>query len=378
MSEFTLPDFLSGTEPEEIHQRMMNALPEDIDDMPGGFPWDFTFPTALIASQLLNFQLPRTLMLMYPQYAWGEWLDLHGVQAGVYRKTAGKAAGKIKIEGEAGTVIPEGFVVCTEATADAPSLAYRTEKEALIGEEGHVEIPILAEAAGTAHNVRSGTIRLSLKSWKGITGIENPEPVTGGTEQETDEAYRTRILEAFAGKDVSYIGNDTDYIRWAKEVTGIGDCIVIPAWNGPGTVKLVLIDSNGAPANEHLLQEVYEHIVSPADRSKRLLPTACADLTVTAASTVQVTYQCHGLKFDHTTDLEQIKKDFCELLKPVYTEAKQEGILRYNQVRPVVTDIPGVEDFDTFLMQGAMENIVLSKEEYPETGDHQLDFAAKE
>lgn len=378
MSEFTLPDFLSGTEPEEIHQRMMNALPKDIDDMPGGFPWDFTFPTALVASQLLNFQLPRTLMLMYPQYAWGEWLDLHGVQAGVYRKTAGKAAGKIKIEGEAGTVIPEGFVVCTEATADAPSLAYRTEEEALIGEEGHVEIPILAEAAGTAHNVRSGTIRLSLKSWKGITGIENPEPVTGGTEQETDEAYRTRILEAFAGKDVSYIGNDTDYIRWAKEVTGIGDCIVIPAWNGPGTVKLVLIDSNGAPANEHLLQEVYEHIVSPADRSKRLLPTACADLTVTAASTVQVTYQCHGLKFDRTTDLEQIKKDFCELLKPVYTEAKQEGILRYNQVRPVVTDIPGVEDFDTFLMQGAMENIVLSKEEYPETGDHQLDFAAKE
>ena len=38
--EFLRPDFLDGTSPEEIQERMMNELPADIDDMPGGFPYD--------------------------------------------------------------------------------------------------------------------------------------------------------------------------------------------------------------------------------------------------------------------------------------------------------------------------------------------------
>lgn len=83
--EFTPPEFVDGAEPEEIQQRMMDALPDGIDDMPGGFPYDFTMPTAIEKSELIQFHLVRTLMLMYPQYAWDEWLDLHAAAAGVER-----------------------------------------------------------------------------------------------------------------------------------------------------------------------------------------------------------------------------------------------------------------------------------------------------
>ena len=37
--EFNRPEFLEGNSAEEIHERMMNNLPDDIDDMPGGFPY---------------------------------------------------------------------------------------------------------------------------------------------------------------------------------------------------------------------------------------------------------------------------------------------------------------------------------------------------
>ena len=40
--DFTTPDFMDSSSAEEIHERMMENLPDDIDDMPGGFPWDFT------------------------------------------------------------------------------------------------------------------------------------------------------------------------------------------------------------------------------------------------------------------------------------------------------------------------------------------------
>lgn len=70
-----------------------------------------------------------------------------------------------------------------------------------------------------------------------------------------------------------------------------------------------------------------------------------------------------------STDIEQISKEFKELVTQEYIDAKKDGVLIYNQVRALITDIPGVSDFDTFLMNGKEENIVLGKEEYAATGD---------
>ena len=45
--DFTQPDFMDGCSVEDIHGRMMSNLPGDIDDTPGGFPYDFTMPSAI-------------------------------------------------------------------------------------------------------------------------------------------------------------------------------------------------------------------------------------------------------------------------------------------------------------------------------------------
>ena len=98
-------------------------------------------------------------------------------------------------------------------------------------------------------------------------------------EEENDEDYYERIHAEFQDSQF-YVANDADYIKWAKEVPGIGDCIVEPAIEGPGTVGLILVDSNGQPASSTLVTAVYNHIVSPDDRSKRLLPTGSSKLIV--------------------------------------------------------------------------------------------------
>lgn len=74
--EFKNPDFIEGNSEEEIQERMMSSLPEWIDNLPGGFPYDFTMPTAIEKAEIMNFIIPRILMTMFPQFAWGEWLDL--------------------------------------------------------------------------------------------------------------------------------------------------------------------------------------------------------------------------------------------------------------------------------------------------------------
>ena len=68
------------------------------------------------------------------------------------------------------------------------------------------------------------------------------------------------------------------------------------------------------------------------------------------------------------TGIEQIKADFTEAVRAVYAQAKTEGVLRYNDVRPLISAIAGVEDFETFTMNGKMQNITLKSEEYPDTG----------
>lgn len=371
--EFTPPEFVDGAEPEEIQQRMMDALPDGIDDMPGGFPYDFTMPTAIEKSELIQFHLVRTLMLMFPQYAWGDWLDLHAAAAGIERRPAGYASGSVTVTGDPGTVIPDGAIFCTEATDSTPALEYAADSMAIIPESGSVTVEVTAVEAGRESNTKKNTVVFALTSIKGLSTVNNPDDITGGTDVESDEDLLERIEEENFRDGATFIGNDSDYIRWAKEVVGVGDCIVVPTWNGPGTVKLIIVDSNGEPANARLIEAVYDHIVSPHDRSLRLLPTACAELTVEAATTKKISYTCTGLVYDDTTDIPKIVSQFKELVMKEYSEAKVEGILVYNQVRPLITDIPGVSDFDTFLMNGAEENIPLSNDEYAATD--QVDFS---
>ncbi len=369
--EFIRPDFIENNSADEIHQRMMNNLPADIDDMPGGFPYDFTRPAAQEKEEIINYHLVRALMIAFPQYAWDEWLDLHGRQVHLDRHQPKKAHGNVKVTGIAGTEIAEGAVFCTAATEAGPAIEYRAAKGAVIGEDGTAVIPVEAVESGTGSNVAANAVTMMARPDKKVTGVRNPEPITGGTEREGDGDFYDRIAAEYENS-MTYLGNDADYERWAKQA-GAGGCIVVPAAEGPGTVKLVLVDTNGQPASEKLVQDVHDYIVSPGDRSKRLLPTACAQLICEAAITVKVDFMVTGLVYGDITDIEKIKQDFSAAVKQVYGTAKQEGILRYNDVRPLISGIVGVEDFGEFLMNGEMRNIMLGSQEYPETGA--LDFS---
>lgn len=369
--EFIRPDFIENNSAEEIHQRMMNNLPADIDDMPGGFPYDFTMPAALEKDEFINYHLVRALMIAFPQYAWDEWLDLHGQQVHLERHPPKSASGNVKVTGKAGTIITAGTIFCTPATNTGPSIEFQSLEDAEIEEDGMVLIPVSAVESGTGSNVAGNTVVLMAKPDKNVTEVFNPEPIRGGTERESNDDYYDRIAAEYESS-LTFLGNDNDYIRWAKEA-GAGDCIVIPTAEGPGTVKLVLVDGNGQPANEKLVQDVYNYIVSPEDRGARLLPTACSKLICGSAITVKVDFIITGIMYDETTSIEQIKDDFAVAVKAVYTSAKQQGVLRYNDVRPIISEVAGVTDFDEFFMNGDMLNIKLGSEEYPETGI--LDFS---
>lgn len=370
--EFISPDFADNSTAEEIHTRMMANLPDDIDNMPGGFPYDMTMPAAIEKEEFINYHLMRGIMIGFPEYAWDEWLDLHGKQVHLKRHDAVKASGKVKVTGTEGTLIEFGTVFCTAATENGPAICFSADEECEIGSEGSVIVNVSAVKEGAGSNVMAGTVTIMERPVKGITSITNPEAITGGTDKESNDDFYDRISAEYENS-LSYLGNDSDYIRWAKEA-GAGGCVVITDEESPGVVTLVLTDRNGYPADSDLIQTVYNYIVSPDDRRKRLLPTGSAKLICMASSALMVDYRCDGLVYDRTvTNIAKIKQDFGVLVKEVYLGAQEEGVLRYNDVRPLLNKIEGVEDFTAFLMNGSMENIVLEPEQYADTGS--LDFS---
>lgn len=364
--EFTLPEFLQDCDVDTIHQRMMDMLPDDIDKTEAGFPWDFTRPTALITSELLEYYIPETLKLMFPQWSSGEFLDYLANMARLARKAPNFASVIMEITGEPGTVIPSGTVFATPATEEIESIEFATEEGCVLDEEGTGTVAAMALVAGAASNVNANTITMMSVPVEGIISITNPQKATGGTEEETDDELRERILEANEQMDDSYIGNESDYKRWAEAVAGIGTAIVVPEWNGPETVKIIVLDGNGEAANESLQRAVYNYIMSPDSPLDRLAPPNTI-LTVSAPELVDIAYTIAKITLEDGYTKEGVLEDFKAGLAKYYKTVNSEGEVKYNWVHSVLTNTPGVDDFEELLMNGSISNIAIKLDQYPST-----------
>ena len=372
--EFTNPDFIEGNSEEEIQERMMANLPGNIDDMPGGFPYDFTMPTAIEKAEIMNFIIPRILMIMFPQFAWGDWLDLHGTQCGLKRREATKASGYVNLSGQDGVEIPIGTVFCTPATDTNSSIEFEST-ELVVVSDGSAKVPISAVQSGPLSNVVAGTVTLALNPITGIDSITNEFAITGGTEEEEDDIFRERIMDANANKGTSYIGNVADYRRWAMEVAGVGSVTVIPTPDGVGgKVKIIVVDANGQPANESILKEVYDHVMAPNAPLDRLAP-AGASIEVVAPTTGNINYSAN-IALNEMGNIETVKTEFISSLAEYYEVAKKEGVLRYSRVYAILSNTTGVKDFNSLKIDGNTENLVIDKESFPFTGT--VDFTTVE
>lgn len=364
--EFKAPSFLNDQDAETIHKRMMDQLPPGIDDTEGGFPWDFTKPTALEKAEMLEFHLVETLKIMFPMWANDEWLDYHAKGRGMERKPANPASGTLVITGVSGTTIPAGFKFAAPAVGDEPAIEYETKDKYTIEEDGTVEIQVTAIEAGTAGNVPAGTVSLMMTPIKGITAINNPDPIIGGTKEESDDELRGRIDEIDAANEASFVGSDVDYVRWTEEVPGVGTALVMPEWEGPGTVKVVVIDANGQPANAAIIETVYSNIISPEDRSLRKAPIG-ATVTIVAPTAKEISYS-FMLEMEPGETQETVLGRFRAQLQAYYIEAKKEGVVRYTRVGAILTNTSGVKDFSGLTMNDGAINIILEEDEYPVTG----------
>lgn len=370
--ELELPDFLNNSSEEEIHEKMLSNLPEDIDKSEGGFPWDFTRPTAIEIAELKEYVLVEVLKSLSPVTCEESYLlDYHADGRGLVRRESVNATGYVTVTAKAGLVIPLGYGFSTEADDEGNTIDFVTTEEVTVDSLGNAKIPIEAAEGGSASNVGVNAIVLHTGDETGelldeIISVTNEEAVTGGLDEEDDDTLRERIVEYDRSHDISYVGNVADYKRWALSVPGVGAVTVIPAKDDSGIIKIILMDQNGVPASKQIQDAVYDYIMRPDSESDRLAPPN-AVLEITAPETVVVNIS--AVVYLREAEIGDVQNDLKAALQSyLLNVSSNDSAVRISAINSILGAVSGIYDYDSVQINGVSKNVDLESGQMPVLG----------
>ncbi len=377
MTELPTPTFLQNHSTAEVHEKMKDVLPADIDLSEGGHTWNMTRPTALIVAEMCEFILPQVISQILPEYSSGEVLLGHARQRNITQRTATAATGEITITGAANTVIPAGSLFSTASINDDPSVEYETLEGATIPASGTVTVRIQCTKAGIIGNTAANTVIFAPGKITGIASVTNAEEISGGTEAESEESIIARILEYDQTQGDNFVGSYSDYKRWAMSVDGVGGATPVPPQDDSGVVTIIVTDSNGMPATEQLCEKVYNYIMSPDDPESRLAPIN-AILSVVPPSSMTIAIRA-TVELEEGATIESAKLSFISKLTAYMPTAMEEKEIKYTKVYSALSASDGVNDFSnlTVGIKGqsyGTSNISITTMSLPEISADDIDF----
>ncbi len=331
---------------------MLSNIPDSYDKTEGSIFYDAITPVAkeidklhAKADAILNARLLDT--------ATGEDLDAAVREWGVERKKAQYAEGTVTFSGTPNTVISAGALVASEA------VQYYVKEDVVIGDDGTITASVVCAVPGAIGNVGASRITRIPITLAGVDSVKNDSAMTGGYDRETDEILRERTYIKIRTPSTS--GNKYDYINWATEVEGVGGAKVTPLWNGPGTVKVVIVDSNGEIASEKTVADVAANI-----EKKR--PVG-ANVTVMSASAKIVDVSAI-IAFKNGYDAELVSDAIRKaLIAHLQTFGLSGEVVSYAKIGAEILKVEGVEDYRDLLVNSGNVNVAIGADEVPMMGE---------
>ncbi|MGE5627837.1 MAG: baseplate J/gp47 family protein [Solirubrobacterales bacterium] len=295
-----------------------------------------------------SLMLDEAVKMVFAQLAvengYSDYIDLRCAEQGLSRKTATTATGTIKVTGIAGYTLPAGALVSTVL-----GLTYKTDAAlTLVDTTGYVNIT--ANESGSGYNAAIGDICKMPVAYEGITSITNEEAIVNGYDIETDEELYNRYLTKIQKSATS--GNAKEYEDWALSITGCGAAKAHPLWNGNGTVKVVVANSNKAAADSTLVNAIAAYI-------ETVRPIGA---TVTIASVVEVAINISmTLQYDTAYTLDDVKTNIQNAVKDyLYSVALNTTTISYNKILAIIMDADGVNDISNLLINSGTSSITIN------------------
>ncbi len=197
--------------------------------------------------------------------ATGIWLDRKAREYGLERKPAIKTEGRVvyarPVAKNTNIPIPTGSIVTTPKDQSGREYRFFTTEDAIL-ESGQisVQVPVIAESAGSSFNVGPASITKMKTYITGISTVTNDTDwiTTVGVDEESDSELRQRCFLAW--EELSQGGTAAAYVSWALSVPGVKSAFVddtLP--RGEGTVDIYIMGEAGSP--DPTLIDVVQQVV---------------------------------------------------------------------------------------------------------------------
>ena len=340
-----------------ILQRMLGRISNRIDKREGSVVYDVTAPTA-IEFQNAYIEMDNVLNESFADTASKPSLIKRCKERGINIESATHAIR----QGEFNIDVPIG------SRFSLNQLNYTAIEKISDG-----IFKMQCETKGVIGNVESGSL-IPIDYIDGLQTAYLTDVLIPGEDEEDVEHLRERYFKSFNSQ--AFGGNIADYKQKINDINGVGGVKVYRAWNGGGTVKAVIIDSEYTKPSDVLVASVQQQI-DPIENQGQGLGIApighvvtivgCGEVSVNIQTniTFQDDWTWKGVEPYVQTAIDNYFKD----LSKEWEEAdKNDLIVRISQIETRILDVEGVLDVSNTLLNGNAANLSIDKDSIPIRG----------
>ncbi len=342
-----------------IQARLLANIDDSYNKSEGEFVYDSLKPVAIELESAYT-TIEGLLDKISAESATGKDLDKIVKGVGLTRKLTTQSTGTVIITGSVGSPINKGDLVSSD------NLNFAFTETTTIPSNEVVEIAVKCESYGNIGNIPIGAIKYFPKTLVGLQTVTNKKAFSNGYDEETDEALRKRYYAKIQTPATS--GNKHHYQNWALEVTGVGGARVVPLWNGNGTVKIIIVNSNGTGADQTLIDSVKNYI-DPNDGTGEGQAPIGATVTVISAVEKAINITAN-VNIVNGLNLGTIQTNFntsvTEYLQSVSFNTSYISIAKIGNI---LLNTEGIIDYSDLKINNTTSNIDLNDEEIAVIGD---------
>lgn len=354
---------------ENVLERNLDRISDEFDKREGSVIYDAIAPMAIEISLLYSY-LDFLFKNAFGDTANRYWLIERAKERGIepYNATKAIIIGRF----DAKLNIGDRFFI-----DDIYYTVSKLQKE----EKGMFFYELICNEKGRVGNLKGGKLTPT-RTIRNLNLAEIYKLAILGEDEEGTEDFRQRYFETI--KSIAYGGNIDDYRKKVKAIDGVGLVKVIPVWNGGGTVKLIITDSEFKEPTSELISKVQE-IIDPIPFHQKGVGIAPIGhyVTVVGAKLKKINITCEILK-SRDSNLEEIKREVKSDVEEYFKGQREkwgtyekvdsniyvENDIRLAKITSIVLNVADVIDYETIKFTDTDKKIFeLSEDELPVLGD---------
>lgn len=341
---------------ESILKRLMDRISSDMDKREGSVIF-YALAPAAAELQIMYVELDTVLNEMFADTASREYLLKRAAERGLSPKKATYAV----LKGIFNIDIPIG------SRFSLDTLNYIAVERIGIG-----EYKMQCETIGTAGNSLFGTL-IPIEYIPKLTRAELKELLIPGEDEEETERFRSRYFDSLNSQ--AFGGNIADYREKVNSIAGVGGVKVYPAWNGGGTVRLVIINSEYGKPSDELIQSV-RSVIDPEEAAGKGYGLAPIGHLVTVDGAQEITVSINtNIVYRAGYDFERCQEEILQAVDDYLAELNRSWadtgqlIVRISRMESRLLDVTGIMDVSDTAINGVSGNYEMPYDSLAVRGD---------